>query len=180
MCPVKLLTRELCETHVAILVRLENILRREMGTRYSHEDWGLENFLWDLPGKWRLSQLFCRDETIFGFLIASAKGDVAHIHRFGVKPEVRGGGIAGLLFDHFVERAREAGLQGITVFAAAENARAIAFYEKKGCTVQREQQLAAIIAGRQGIEVDLLAGRIVENGAYHYVCLGRSLVEENS
>lgn len=179
MCSVKLLTRELCETHVAMLVRLEDALRREMGTRYSHEDWKFENFLWELPGKWRLSQLCCRDENVSGFLIASAKGDAAHIHRFGVTSEVRGAGIADLLFDHFVEQAREEGLERITVFAAAENARAITFYERKRCTLQREQQLATIIAGRPGIEVDFATGKIIEKGTYHYVCLGRLLVEED-
>ena len=157
------LSRELCRERVAALVALDAALRREMGERYSTEDWGEENFVRELPGKWELSHLAEEEGATRGFWIASDRGAWVHIHRVGVAATHRGRGLGSLLFAACRERAEGLGRPHFTVCLAAGNEAAHAFYERLGFHPASPQTLQGFLAGT-GTEARDFQNVLLERG----------------
>jgi ribosomal-protein-alanine N-acetyltransferase len=99
------------------------------------EPWGESNFYFETELKWRLSSLVLEDDLVLGFLIASRKEKLAHIHRLAVRQEFRGKGYGKLMMEDLIRKAIELDLQGVSLKVDFSNKRAISFYEKIGFIV---------------------------------------------
>lgn len=67
-------------------------------------DWGFEEFIYDLPGKWDLS-LCIWSVTPIAYIVLSRKWkDRIHIHQFMVQREYRGGGVGGKLMEEVIDK----------------------------------------------------------------------------
>jgi len=99
------------------------------------ESWSLDNYIYELPGKWNLSLCIIDIETkvIAGFLIASDKGAFYHIHKYAVHPDFRSAGLGSMLLEYFEEAIRKEGrYNSIGLFVDCSNDNAIRFYIKNG------------------------------------------------
>ena len=100
------------------------------------DDWTLENFLYELPEKWRLSRI-AQDPAgaVVGYTICSLKGDAVHLHHIILRADRRGGGPDGLarrLMDELVESAVGIGAAAVTLKVHESNRRARRFYAAFG------------------------------------------------
>jgi ribosomal protein S18 acetylase RimI-like enzyme len=71
---------------------------------------------------------------LIGFLSPS-RPDAAYIHFVGVHPELRGNGLARVLYERFFALAADNGCQVVTAITAPQNAGSIAFHTAMGFTV---------------------------------------------
>jgi ribosomal protein S18 acetylase RimI-like enzyme len=104
------------------------------------EPWGPEQWLMNLPSKWKLSWLLLYKGRPIGFLIASRKESALHIHRFAVAVNERSKGLGGALMASVARRALEQGCVNITLKVHYANAGAIAFYTRLGFAAAGRQQ----------------------------------------
>jgi ribosomal protein S18 acetylase RimI-like enzyme len=105
-----------------------------VGQDVPHEYWGEENFLRDLPEKWRLS-LVCLDDAGApeGYAIASRPElDLVHLHHLMVRPGLRGTGLGALLLGELLHRAARAGGKRVRLKVHVDNVGALRFYEREG------------------------------------------------
>lgn len=97
----------------------------------SQGGWTRENFLYELPGKWRLSFVArSQDGSIAALAMMSNRTpDTVHLHEFVVKPCLRGQGLGELLLGEAFQRS---GDKPLTLKVAQDNTGAIRFYLRAG------------------------------------------------
>lgn len=71
-------------------------------------------------------------DRVVGHAVLSAVGDVAELQRIGVGPSYRRHGVAGLLLQAVVDRAREAGAERLLLEVREDNRPALALYARHG------------------------------------------------
>ena len=104
-----------------------------MGADMEWETWTPENLLSDLPGKFELSQVAFDGETPAGYLIASLRDNLVHIHHIVISPAHRGQGIGSRLLRTAARLARDRyGLDTARLKVHRTNPRAISLYERLG------------------------------------------------
>jgi ribosomal protein S18 acetylase RimI-like enzyme len=97
------------------------------------EYWAAENFLADLPEKWRLSFGLWRDGFLIGYAILSQRAPRhVHLHHFMVSAARRNHGYGKRLLDEMIERCVNAGATKLTLKTQRENSGAIRFYARHG------------------------------------------------
>jgi GNAT superfamily N-acetyltransferase len=94
--------------------------------------WTEENFLVELPDKWRFSLALIIGGKMAGFIIASKKADAIHIHRFAIAAEFRLKGLGAWLLNEFEHRCKQQKEYVVSLKAAIDNVQAIKFYKKHG------------------------------------------------
>jgi N-acetylglutamate synthase-like GNAT family acetyltransferase len=75
------------------------------------------------------------DGTIGAFLIgfhSQSRPEVAYVHFVGVAPDLRRTGLAGSLYERFIERARAAGMSKVQAITSPRNATSRAFHRGMG------------------------------------------------
>ena len=92
-------------------------------------DWGEEQFLSDLPGKWNLSFTVWDDGIIAYAILSRRWSDKIHIHQFMVKAAFRSSGIGSLMIDGILEKY--GGVEDISLKVHKDNEGAINFYKRK-------------------------------------------------
>ena len=103
------------------------------------EYWTKENFLVDLPEKWRFSFAVWDRGHLLAYAVISLKSAKhAHLHHFMVRAEFRSEGIGAAMVDEMESRARSANCTTLTLKVAAANERGRKFYESFG---YRDQQI---------------------------------------
>ena len=109
--------------------RVLELLDRLIDVSQDVSDWGADEFLFELPDKYRLS-FFVQDGVIAGYVILSRKwpGRV-HIHQFMVHPSRRGLGFGENMLEEAVKRAGGAPL---SLKVSIANPGAIRFYKRYG------------------------------------------------
>jgi putative acetyltransferase len=70
-----------------------------------------------------------------------------YVDHLWVRPEFMGHGVGGALLDHAADRAREAGLDRLTLNCLARNEKALFFYSAKGFTLDRVYVASDHLAG---------------------------------
>lgn len=100
------------------------------------EYWQEEHFKKTLPGKYEFSFIAHVQKQLAGYIIASQKQDIAHIHKFMVKPGFRSMGIGNALQKEFELHAKLLGIQKITLTVVSSNNAAINFYRNHGYTIE--------------------------------------------
>ncbi|MEJ3653823.1 GNAT family N-acetyltransferase [Actinomycetes bacterium KLBMP 9759] len=78
------------------------------------------------------------DHELAGFLVgfhSPGLDGVSYVHFAGVRPDLRGTGLARRLYGRFVDRAREAGCHEVRAITAPSNAGSVRFHERLGFTV---------------------------------------------
>jgi len=100
---------------------------------YPDEYWGMDNLLFDLPGKYEYSLVSVNEETVNGYIIASRRNDTTiHIHKYFVRKDKTGMGVGTALFFYLKKLAKKDGVNTISLKVEYDNLKAIAFYSKKG------------------------------------------------
>jgi GNAT superfamily N-acetyltransferase len=112
---------------IRYLNRLINVDATTIGER-----WGRRQWLLDLPQKWELSWLLLAGHSPLGFLIASRKESVMHIHRLATAPTDRNRGFGTRLLGVAARHGRAKGCLLITLKVAEGNEGAIRFYQRLG------------------------------------------------
>ena len=92
-------------------------------------DWGEEQFLSDLPGKWNLSFTIWGDGIVAYAILSRKWSDRIHIHQFMVKAAFRSSGIGSLMIDRILEEY--GGVEDISLKVHNDNEGAIEFYKRK-------------------------------------------------
>ena len=113
---------------------INDLLKIDQGT--IGEKWAAENFLFPMEMKWELSHRAETGKKSTGFLIASKKENMAHIHRVAVDREFQGTGVGKEMIDELEQKAKKFLLDGITLKVATENKNAIDFYTHIGFKLQ--------------------------------------------
>ena len=124
-----------------------------------HEEWVLNNYLYELPDKWLNSFALINKTTcvLVAFIIASTKEGIVHIHKFAVDSAYRARGVGEYLLHHLENKLKVRGLYKISLFIDPENIGARKFYEKNGfafiCNQDNmcyfQKQLTCIVAIHQ-------------------------------
>lgn len=103
------------------------------------EGWTLENYLYELPGKWQYSLAAVNEhDEVIGFIIASDKAAAIHIHKYAVHPQYRSKGIGLWMLQKLEKGVKATGYKIISLYVDASNAGAIRFYEKQGFELQEK------------------------------------------
>jgi ribosomal protein S18 acetylase RimI-like enzyme len=146
------LDREAAERLLHEIIALDARVLEAMGDAYSDVGWGREEFMLDLPGKWRLSAwALAEDGRLAGFWIASRKpGGVAHAHRVAVAAEARRRGIGRALFECARSLAARGRARSMALSVSALNPGAAAFYERLGFRRSAGDELPAVLGGEDG------------------------------
>ena len=95
------------------------------------EKWDRDNFLLDLPLKFKLSFCVILNNKLIGYCTVSKKIKVAHIHRIAVNPKYAGKGIGHIMIEFLKQKAKKYNCKKIV----AETLRSIKsnkFYQKEG------------------------------------------------
>lgn len=110
------------------------------------ERWNLENFLFELPMKWQLSEMLVGElNQVEGFLIASFRNSVFHIHRLAIREEYKGKGLGKKLILSLADKARTSQIETITLKVALTNESAIKFYEHLGFVTSMNENNNAVM-----------------------------------
>ena len=138
------LTRDWLAECLDRIVTLDAAIRAELGSTYSEEEWGAEQFRREMPGKFQHSLVILETEGVAAYLIASRpQPDMLHIHRLAVAASARDKGLATCLMDTLVKRARREGVRLIRLNVDPSNRAARAFYEELGFTPMETSQVTA-------------------------------------
>lgn len=120
-----------CVTPVEVVKLADSLMHMDSAT--IGEPWTLDNFLGPRPMKWELSTIaFDKADSAIGFLIASRKGNSAHIHRLVIDRNHQRSGWGEKLVKQLEHLAGTYGLQMITLKVNRANHPAIAFYKSLG------------------------------------------------
>ena len=123
---------EFCD-RVQVEARIEAI--EERFAAFDAVPWGPAEILADRPGKWDHSLLALDDESVAGFSFNSLRDGWLYVHALFVGAEYRHEGVGGRIIAALDERAGHAGLRGLRLRVAYDNAGAIRFYLRHGFTV---------------------------------------------
>jgi len=115
-------TRELLKKHLA------EIINEVEGFEFSN--WGEENFLRDMPDKWKLSVAVFTDKSLTGFSINSIKINIYYIHFFYIFKNYRNSGLGKSLLNICVNSSLENNLKIIQLICHKNNIAALEFYLK--------------------------------------------------
>jgi len=109
--------------------------------------WQKENFLYELPLKFKLSGIAIENNNVVGFLIASNKHGTAHIHRIAVKPGSTGKNIGSKILDFLEKKAKKKKLNKISAETLRKD-QLINFYAKNGFKKMTFKEQLAYAQGR--------------------------------
>lgn len=101
-----------------------------MGADTEWDNWTPDNLLRALPGKFELSQAAFDGQAPAGYLVASRRDGLLHVHHVIVSPSHRSRGIGRKLLQQAARQARIGGLETIRLKVHRSNAGAIRLYEQ--------------------------------------------------
>lgn len=100
------------------------------------------------------SLLAYRGEDLVGLALLSLRGGLGWCGGFGIVPEYRGRGCAGLLMEAYIEEARACGLKELSLEVLARNTPARRLYERAGMRVTRDLLILERGGGAAGPETE--------------------------
>ena len=144
---------------MGLLVRVETLTQEQLRVNEGAflaiaadvpgEYWTLDNFLVDLPDKWRLSFAVWDREHPVAYAVVSRKGaTTAHLHHLMVRAEHRALGLGQRILVEMERRARTAECDTLTLKAVASDERVRAFYERTGFSVEGQDGDYVLMAKR--------------------------------
>lgn len=116
------------------------------------EKWDLNNFLLELPDKWKLSFFVEVEGKVVAYMICSKKENATHIHRLAVCKEFQGLNIGHNLIRSLENLIRTD--ESITLKVKKLNRIAIRFYEKNGFVSYGEEDNKYLYRKIVGDEID--------------------------
>jgi len=113
-----------------ILVKfLDQILHLDKLQMNNFETWGKENFLKDIPLKYKFSCLALDRDKVLGFSIVSKKGRSGHLHRIVVDPSSENKGVGSKMLQFIKLKAQDNNLTSI-VAETLKKPSLVRFYTK--------------------------------------------------
>jgi len=104
-----------------------------LGRQYGAIKWEMDNFLKDLPGKWKFSRVVLVADRVVGFWICSLSSSQAlHTHRVFLDQAYRGCNIGKKVFLSILRPARDAGINRMDLEVSVRSHRAQNFYVRLG------------------------------------------------
>ena len=116
------------------LFALEQDFQREVGD----QPWNIDNFLVELPLKWKLSHVALMDERIVGYIICSLRDEAIYGHKLMVDKHARGKGIARSLWRHCLQVGMDEKIEKVMVRIRVENRRSLEFHDRLGFKMRDE------------------------------------------
>jgi ribosomal protein S18 acetylase RimI-like enzyme len=107
---------------------------KDLSSDLGWDYWSKENFIMDLPGKWRLSFAVELNGKIAGYCICSIKPDAVWLHHIIIGKEYRGKGLGKLMLEELRHRAACEGINKIALKVGQDNTAAIEFYMRNQFT----------------------------------------------
>lgn len=115
-------TRKLLKDH------LNEIIKEVKGFEFN--DWHEENFLRDMPDKWKFSIAVFAEKSLAGFSFNSKKVNVFYIHFFYIFKDYRNTGIGKSLMDVCINTTLKNNLKIMQLICHEDNTDALEFYYK--------------------------------------------------
>lgn len=132
------------------LLSLEEYYARKMHDSFTTDVWTAENFLYDLPCKWRFSKLGCHENRVAGYWLVSCKRrDHLQAHRVVTAPAYQAMGVGKRLFNAVLSECVNGGIDRILVETGTRNEHAIQFYEALKFDRLGSPELRRYLAGKQ-------------------------------
>ena len=102
-------------------------------TGWEFSDWNKDNFLYELPDKWRFSFAVYEQDKLRAFCIASGKIKTSYyIHLVYISPEARGKKLGKKMIEYAKLIAAENGKKKIELRCPVTNVSAAEFYKQMG------------------------------------------------
>jgi ribosomal protein S18 acetylase RimI-like enzyme len=125
-----ILDKSFLQNHVVDFI---DMCQRNMENEY----WNKDNFLAELPGKWKYSFVVTNNPgAVMGFIIASDKSSSIHIHKFVVDKPYQRSGIGSQMVNHLLDQTA----RPLTLKVRKDNTQAIEFYKRHGFVVNDQKQ----------------------------------------
>jgi ribosomal protein S18 acetylase RimI-like enzyme len=122
MIEYSIFTKDLLKKH------LTEIINEVKGFEFSN--WGEENFLRDMPEKWKLSIGVFSNGALAGFSFNSNKINIYYIHFFYIFKKYRNTGLGKSLLNICIDSSLQNNLKTIQLMCHKDNAGALGFYLK--------------------------------------------------
>lgn len=107
---IKTLTKSQLVKNLEAILKIDN---EQMGKGV--EVWSKDNFLSELPKKYQLSRIVLENSNCLGYLIASLRHNVCHIHRIGVRVSYTGLGIGSAMIRSLDKKCQKLKIKKIFV-----------------------------------------------------------------
>jgi ribosomal protein S18 acetylase RimI-like enzyme len=124
MIEFKVLTKDILDNNLSKIIP-------ETG-KFVFINWNEENFLLELPDKWKFSIAFFIDGVISGFSVNSNKTGIFYIHFFYIFEKYRSSQYGKNLLDACEKKAREYKIDTMRLICHKDNYRALNFYFRNG------------------------------------------------
>ena len=145
------LTKNTAIHYLDEIVAIELDTSKELGMSYGIP-WGKENFVVDLPGKWKFSSVAYIDKKLAGYLIMSKWGNNIHGHRMAMVTGLSGRNRVNLakgLYEQTKLAAIELGIDTVTAIVPENNLPTQKFYQREGFKLLSDELLNDFIKGRK-------------------------------
>ena len=97
-------------------------------SNFEYNNWREENYLIDLPDKWKFSIGIFTDDFLSGFSFNSNKVNIFYIHFFYIFKQFRGGGIGKNLLNNCEKISIDNGIKTMQLKCHKNNTDALNFY----------------------------------------------------
>ena len=115
-------TRKLLKHH------LNEIINEIIGFEFTN--WQEENFLREMPDKWKFSIAAFKERSLAGFSINTKKINIFYIHFFYIFKDYRNSGLGKSLLNFCMNTARANNLKVMQLICHKDNTNALEFYDK--------------------------------------------------
>jgi ribosomal protein S18 acetylase RimI-like enzyme len=130
-------------SNIVIINYSENLIREHIDELINidkeafsapYDSWTLDNFLYVLPDKDKLSFIILDDNKAIGFLIASSYANISHLNRIAISNKYRGKSFGKVLVNKFLEESQKLGFIKTTLNTLYDvhHNYVIKFYENLG------------------------------------------------
>ena len=138
---VKNYSEDLIRKHITDLIKID----RDAFEKYSppYDLWNLDNFLYKVPDKDKLSFLLYDKSTdkVIGYIICSSYADSTHLNRIAVSEDYRGKSLGKILVNKFLEASKHLGCKRTTLSSLndPEHDYVIRLYQRMGYRLLSEK-----------------------------------------
>ncbi|MEM3113227.1 MAG: GNAT family N-acetyltransferase [Candidatus Pacearchaeota archaeon] len=144
----------------------EEILKLEKNwVEIGDEPWTIDNLMYELPMKWKLSHVALYNGKIVGYQIGSLKDNVIFLNKIITDKGYRGLGIGKKLLKEFMEKSLQEGIKRIHFRVRVDNP-AVMFYNKLGFKPNEKldyQRKDGIASYYYDNEIEKVIGNLTDN-----------------
>jgi ribosomal protein S18 acetylase RimI-like enzyme len=145
------------ERYLPDLLEIEHLVYLKRGHRYSTEEWGENQFLIELPGKFDLSFGVIWNSKLVAFMISSSSiPGMSHVHRVAVHPKYPGDNTGTkLMLRAFLEWQNMPEYQTFTGIIRADHKLSVPFAKRIGAQIADKSFMTSLFEriGRTNVHI---------------------------